>query len=150
LSELDPAHRADFDANARTLTDELDALDREFQQGLASCARPEFITTHAAFGYLADRYHLDQISVSGLSPEAEPSPARLAEVQREAREHQVTTIFYETLVSPAVAESLAGDLGLRTDVLDPIEGITDQSRGRDYVAVMRANLIALKTASGCR
>jgi len=150
LSELDPAHRADFDANARALADELDTLDREFAQGLASCARPEFVTTHAAFGYLAHRYHLTQISVSGLSPEAEPSPARLAEVQREARDHEITTIFYETLVSPAVAESLAGDLGLQTDVLDPIEGITDQSRGRDYVAVMRANLIALKAANGCR
>ena len=97
--------------------------------GLETCARREFITSHAAFGYLARHYRLEQIAISGLSPEAEPSPARIAEVQDEAREHRITTIFYETLVSPAVAESIAGDLGLRTDVLDPIEGITDQSRG---------------------
>jgi len=93
---------------------------------------------------------LTQIAISGLSPEAEPSPARIAAVQDEAREHKITTIFYETLVSPAVAESIAGDLGLRTDVLDPIEGITDQSRGSDYVAVMRSNLAALQKANECR
>ena len=122
--------RADFDANARALTDQLGTLDQEFRQGLSDCARREFVTTHAAFGYLARRYQLDQIGISGLSPEAEPSPARLAEVQQEAREHQITTIFYETLVSPAVAESLAGDLGLKTDVLDPIEGITASPAAR--------------------
>ena len=83
------------------------------------------------------RYDLTQIAISGLSPEAEPSPARIAEVQDEAREHEITTIFYETLVSPAVATSIAGDLGLKTDVLDPIEGITADSRGNDYLAVMR-------------
>ena len=150
LGEIEPAHRADFDANARALTDQLGALDQEFRQGLSNCARQEFVTTHAAFGYLARRYQLEQLPISGLSPEAEPSPARLAEIQQETREHQITTIFYETLVSPAVAESLAADLGLKTDVLDPIEGITDQSRGTDYVAVMQANLAALKKANECR
>ena len=89
-------------------------------------------------------------SISGLSPDAEPSPARIAEVQSEAREHDVTTIFYETLVSPAVARSIADDLGLTTDVLDPVEGITDASRGTDYLAVMRSNLAALERANGCR
>jgi len=150
LGEIEPAHRAEFDTNARALTDQLGALDQEFRQGLSNCARQEFVTTHAAFGYLARRYQLEQLPISGLSPEAEPSPARLAEMQQETREHQISTIFYETLVSPAVAESLAADLGLKTDVLDPIEGITDQSRGTDYVAVMQANLAALKQANECR
>ncbi len=150
LGEIDPSRRADFDANARALTDQLGTLDQDFRQGLSDCARREFVTTHAAFGYLARRYDLEQLAISGLSPEAEPSPTRLAEVQQEVREHQITTIFFETLVSPAVAESLASDLGLQTDVLDPIEGITDQSRGTDYVAVMRANLAALKKANECR
>jgi zinc transport system substrate-binding protein len=150
LGEIEPAHQADFDANARALTDQLGTLDQEFRQGLSNCARQEFVTTHAAFGYLARRYQLEQLPISGLSPESEPSPARLAEIQQETREHQITTIFYETLVSPAVAESLAADLGLQTDVLDPIEGITDQSRGTDYVAVMQANLAALKKANECR
>jgi zinc transport system substrate-binding protein len=116
---------------------------------LAHCVRTEFITTHAAFGYLAERYHLTQIGISGLSPDSEPSPARIAEVQRIARNHGLTTIFSETLVSPAVAQAVAGDLGLRTDVLDPVEGITNESRGQDYLSVMSANLAALRRAGEC-
>jgi zinc transport system substrate-binding protein len=150
LAEVDPAHRTEFEANLATLTAELTDLDRDFARGLETCVRREFVTSHAAFGYLARRYRLEQIAISGLAPESEPSPARVAEVQNEAREHQITTIFFETLVSPAVAESIAGDLGLRTDVLDPIEGLTDQSRGSDYVAVMRSNLEALRRANECR
>ena len=150
LVEADPAHRTDFEANLAALTADLTNLDHDFTLGLETCARREFITSHAAFGYLARHYRLEQIAIGGLSPEAEPSPARIAEVHDQAREHQITTIFYETLVSPAVAESIAGDLGLRTDVLDPIEGITDQSRGSDYVAVMRSNLAALQRANECR
>jgi zinc transport system substrate-binding protein len=150
LGAADPAHRADFDANLATLKADLSNLDRDFTQGLQTCARREFITSHAAFGYLATRYRLEQIAISGLSPEAEPSPARIAEVHEQARKHQITTIFYETLVSPAVARAIAGDLGLKTDVLDPVEGITDQSRGSDYVAVMRSNLEALRKANECR
>jgi zinc transport system substrate-binding protein len=149
LSALDPEHAEDFRTNAAALEAELTTLDEDFRTGLAGCERKEFITTHTAFGYLAKRYELSQIGITGLSPDAEPSPARIAEVQHEATEHGVTTIFYETLISPAIAEAIAGDLGLATDVLDPVEGITEASRGQDYVAVMRANLTALRKAGGC-
>ncbi|MFL6046023.1 MAG: metal ABC transporter solute-binding protein, Zn/Mn family [Propionibacteriaceae bacterium] len=149
LSTIDPDHAADYAHNAAALNKDLRRLDRSFRLGLADCVRTEFITTHAAFGYLAKRYHLTQIAISGLNPDSEPSPARIAEVQRLAREHGLTTIFSETLVSPAVAKAIAGDLGLGTDVLDPIEGITDQSRGNDYLSVMSANLAALRKAGGC-
>lgn len=150
LSALDAEHATDYAANAAALESELDALDEEYRSGLANCQRQDFITTHTAFGYLAGRYGLTQLGITGLSPDAEPSPARVAEVQREAREHGVTTIFHETLISPAIAESIAGDLGLTTDVLDPVEGITAASRGQDYLAVMRSNLAALQKANGCR
>jgi zinc transport system substrate-binding protein len=129
---------------------DLTALGDEYRAALGNCVRTEFITTHAAFGYLAKRYGLTQTGISGLSPDAEPSPARIAAVQAEARGHGVTTIFYETLVSPDVATSIAEDIGLRTDVLDPVEGITPESRGTDYLAVMRSNLTALTAANGCR
>jgi zinc transport system substrate-binding protein len=125
-------------------------LDGRFGIGLAHCRRTAFITTHAAFGYLAERYRLTQIGISGLSPDAEPSPARIAEVQRDARARGITTIFFETLVSPAVATSIAGDLHLQVDVLDPIEGIASTSKGNDYLSVMAANLTALRKANGCR
>lgn len=150
LAALDPDHREAYAANSARLTSDLTALDREFASGLDSCQRTHFVTQHAAFGYLARRYGLTQISISGLSPDTEPSPARIAAVQREARRVGATTIFYETLVSPSVAKSIAGDLKLRTDVLDPVEGITPQSKGQDYLAVMRANLTALSAAGGCR
>jgi zinc transport system substrate-binding protein len=150
LGAIDPDRAADYAANAKALETELNILDQEYTAGLEDCERTEFITSHEAFGYLAKRYGLTQIGISGLSPEAEPSPARIAEVQAKAKEHGITTIFYETLVSPDVAKSIAGDLGLKTDVLDPVEGITGDSRGTDYVAVMKSNLTALTAANGCR
>jgi zinc transport system substrate-binding protein len=150
LSAMDPAHLEDYRRGAKGLVADLTRLDRSFRAGLANCERREFITTHAAFGYLARAYDLQQVGINGLSPESEPSPARIAEVQQIAREDQITTIFYETLVSPAVATSIARDLGLRTDVLDPVEGISDSSRGSDYLAVMESNLTALRAANGCR
>ncbi len=150
LTALDPAHATDYAANATHLKTRLGTLDGAFRTGLASCQRHEFITQHAAFGYLARRYGLTQIAIGRLSPDTEPSPSRIAEVQQQATQLGVTTIFYETLVSPAVAQAIAGDLELKTDVLDPIEGITPESKGQDYVAVMKANLTSLKAANGCR
>jgi zinc transport system substrate-binding protein len=150
LSGIDPDQAADYRANGATLEAELKQLDASYAEGLKTCDRREFITSHAAFGYLAERYALTQIGISGLAPDAEPSPARIAAVQQEAKAHGVTTIFYETLVSPAVATSIAGDLGLSTDVLDPIEAVTAESRGDNYIAVMQSNLVALEKANGCR
>jgi len=150
LGAVDPEGAADYTANAKALETELTTLNQAYTDALQGCERTEFITSHQAFGYLAKRYGLTQIGISGLSPDAEPSPARIAEVQTEAKEHGITTIFYETLASPDVAKSIAGDLGLKTDVLDPLEGITADSRGTDYVAVMKSNLTALTAANGCR
>jgi zinc transport system substrate-binding protein len=147
LGQADPAHAADYTARARALHAELDALDAEFAAGLKTCQRRELVTSHSAFNYLAARYRLTQIGISGISPESEPSPQRLATVTAEAREHGATTIFFETLVSPKVAETIAREVGARTAVLDPLEGLTEA--GGDYFSVMRANLAALTTALGC-
>jgi zinc transport system substrate-binding protein len=147
LGKADPAHAADFTARAATLRTELTALDGEFTTGLAGCARRELVTSHTAFGYLASRYELTQIGITGIDPETEPSPQRLADVAAEAREHGTTTIFFETLVSPKVAETIAKEVGAKTAVLDPIEGLTDDSA--DYFSVMRANLTALKLGLEC-
>ena len=149
LIEARPAASQTFTANAATLIGELTALDTEFRTGLATCAIRPFVTSHAAFGYLAHAYNLEQIAVRGLEPDTEPTAARIAEVQRLATANHVTTIFFETLVSPVVSESIAADLGLVTDVLDPIEGITADSRGTDYLEVMGSNLTALRKANQC-
>ncbi|MDI6098225.1 metal ABC transporter substrate-binding protein [Actinoplanes sp. NEAU-A12] len=147
LGKADPAHAADFTARAAKLRAELTALDGEFTAGLTTCARRELVTSHTAFGYLADRYELTQIGITGIDPETEPSPQRLADVATEAKEHGTTTIFFETLVSPKVAETIAKEVGAQTAVLDPIEGLTDGSA--DYFSVMRANLAALKLGLEC-
>jgi zinc transport system substrate-binding protein len=150
LSQARPDASVAFQQRADALVKQLTALDGEFSTGLASCRLKVFVTSHAAFGYLAERYGLQQVGIAGLTPDAEPTPARLAEVQKIAQQQGVTTIFSETLASPALADALAKDLGLKTDVLDPLEGITSQSRGTDYPSVMRSNLSALRTANGCQ
>lgn len=149
LVEIAPQYADDFNANADALLADLAQLDADYTAGLANCERRTFVTSHAAFGYLANRYNLEQVGIRGLEPEVEPTAARIAEVQQIARDRGVTTIFFETLVSPVVAESIAGDLGLTTAVLDPLEGLTDASPGDDYLEVMRANLAALRQANGC-
>ncbi|GIF07445.1 metal ABC transporter substrate-binding protein [Actinoplanes siamensis] len=147
FGQADPAHAAGYRAHAATLHQQLTELDGEFRARLAGCARRELVTSHTAFHYLAARYQLTQVGITGVDPEAEPSPRRLAEVAAEARSHGTTTIFFETLVSPKVAETIAREVGARTAVLDPLEGLTDPDA--DYFSVMRANLAALTTALGC-
>ncbi|MFH9175506.1 metal ABC transporter substrate-binding protein [Streptomyces albogriseolus] len=150
FQKADPDHAADYRANTAALVKDLKTLDEKFRTGLANRKTDVFLTTHAAFGYLAERYGLTEEAISGLDPDTEPSGARVKELQKIAKEDGVTTVFYETLVSDKTAKTLAGDTGLRTDVLDPVEGITDHSRGEDYFQVMEANLTALRTALGAR
>ena len=124
-------------------------LDAELRAGLADCERRTIVTTHEAFGYLARRYGLEQVAVSGLSPEAEPDPRRLAELADLVRSRGLTTIFTEELASARVAETLAREAGVQTAVLHTIEGIEDEA-GDDYFSLMRTNLSALRTALACR
>jgi zinc transport system substrate-binding protein len=136
---------------AEELVAELRALDREFTDGLAECRRREIVTTHAAFGYLARRYRLEQIPITGLSPEVEPTPRELEEVVEHVREAKATTIFFETLVSPRLAETVARETGATTAVLNPLEGLSEDEleRGEDYLSVMRENLAALRKGLEC-
>ena len=159
---LDPTLYADIvlrigralgrDAPARALAGELQELDSELREGLSDCERREIVTSHAAFGYLAARYDLEQIAITGLSPEAEPSPAALRELVEEVRSHGATTVFLETLVSPRLAETVAREVGATTAVLNPLEGLSEREaeEGADYFSLMRANLDALREALGCR
>jgi zinc transport system substrate-binding protein len=149
LAAVDPGSAADYRRRAATLRRDLDALDTEYETGLKHCQRLEIVTSHEAFGYLADRYKLSQISINGLNPDEEPSAKRLADVSDLARAHGVTTIFFESLVSPKVADTLAREVGARTAVLDPIEGVEDRAQ-HDYLSVMRVNLAQLRTALDCR
>lgn len=148
LATTDPAHAADYKSGARTLTAKLTALDGEFQTGLKTCEQKTIVTSHAAFGYLADHYGLRQVSIAGIDPENEPSPRRLAELTKEIRQNGATTVFTETLVSPKVAQTLAREAGVKTATLDPVEGVAEGSRD-DYLSIMRQNLQTLRTALSC-
>ncbi|MFF8604776.1 metal ABC transporter substrate-binding protein [Streptomyces sp. NPDC015346] len=150
LEKADPAHAADYKKNTAALVKKLGDLDTAFKTGLKNTTTKTFITTHSAFGYLAERYGLDQEGISGMDPESEPSPARIKELQDIAKKDKVSTVFFETLASDKTAKTLATDTGLKTDVLDPLEGITDRSKGDDYIEVMRSNLAALQKALGAK
>jgi len=137
---------------AERLVARLHRFDREFRAGLADCARREIVTSHAAFGYLAQRYRLRQISVEGLSPEAEPAPRDLARVIARVRASGATTVFAEPLASPRIARTVSRETGATVAELDPLEGLTPRTlaRGADYFTVMHANLAALRKGLGCR
>lgn len=146
LAERAPDKAEAFRGRAAELRTELEALDDEMRSGLSTCTRKEIVTSHDAFGYLAAAYGLEQVSIAGLSPEDEASPKRLKEVAAFAKEHQVTTVFFEELVSPKVAESLAREVGAEAQVLSPLEGPPETG---DYLTAMRQNLDRLRTALDC-
>ncbi|MCX4732195.1 metal ABC transporter substrate-binding protein [Streptomyces sp. NBC_01363] len=150
LEKTDPAHAADYRKNTDALVTKLDGLNTAYANGLKNTATKTFITTHSAFGYLAERYGLTQEGIAGVDPEAEPSPARISEIHTVAEKNKVTTVFFETLASDRTASTLAKDTGLKTDVLDPLEGITGKSKGADYIEVMQSNLAALQKALGAK
>ncbi|WP_019145322.1 metal ABC transporter substrate-binding protein [Aeromicrobium massiliense] len=149
LSEVDPDHADAYAANAEAVTGQLTDLDQRFTTTLAKCERRTIVTSHAAFAYLAHKYDLEQISIAGIDPSNEPSAAQLAAISDEVKEEGVTTIFTERLVSPAVAETVARQTGAETAVLDPLEGLSDETSQETYLTIMDANLDALATANGC-
>jgi zinc transport system substrate-binding protein len=134
------------------MVSQLRELDQRYRRGLARCKRRQIVTSHAAFGYLARAYGLEQIPLTGLSPEAEPSAKAIERLVRQVEQDGATTVFFETLVSPKLAQTVAREAGAHTAVLDPIEGLTQDeiAGGADYFSVMRENLAALRKALGCR
>lgn len=151
LAKADPDNTAHYGAQAKAFTERLAALNDSFVQGLGQCARREIIVSHASFAYPSKRYRLSQMPVMGLSPESEPSPAQLAQIVRFARRHKAQYIFFETLVSPKLAETLAREVGAKTLVLNPLEGLTkdDEATGKGYITIMEDNLRHLRTALDC-
>ncbi|WP_235531519.1 metal ABC transporter solute-binding protein, Zn/Mn family [Phycicoccus sp. Soil748] len=149
LGRRDPAHAAEYTSNAKAFRATMTTLDRQFRSGLEQCRVKDLVTAHAAFGYLARAYGLTQQSITGLTPDAEPSPAALADITDRIRRSGAATVYAETLVSEDVARTLARETGARLAVLDPLEGITTASAGRDYPSVMRANLATLEAGQEC-
>ena len=148
LIAIDPARSDLYTANTAALVAEMEALDQEFTTGLANCEQKEIVTSHESFGYLANAYGFEQHGIAGLSPDTEPSPARLVEISEMVKVEGITTIYYETLVSPAIAETVANETGATTAVLDPLEGLVEGSTDT-FITVMQANLQALIKGQTC-
>jgi zinc transport system substrate-binding protein len=152
LARVDPAGAEGYAARAKAFAEALATLDGRFETGLRDCARREVVVAHAAFGYLGRRYHLEQVPVMGLAPESEPSPAALAAIVRLARQRKVRAIFFEPLVSRRLADTLALEVGARSLVLNPIEGLTREEAAahKGYLDLMSANLDSLREGLDCR
>jgi zinc transport system substrate-binding protein len=147
LSKVDAANARTYRKNADALILEINDLDDDFSNGLSRCDRRKIVTTHEAFGHLADRFNLEQVGIAGIDPEQEPSARRLDEVAKIVEAEDITTIFFEALLPEDLAETVAEETGAETAVLDPLESPPETG---DYVSAMRANLAALRTAMGCR
>lgn len=152
LSERDPAHKVEYETQGNEFRVKLQALDALYRSSLANCRLDTAVTSHNAFAYLAERYGFLTLAVSGLSPEAEASPRHLAEIATAVKAKGINHIFFETLVSPKVAETLAQEVGAETLVFNPIEGLTEEERlaGVDYLAIMNTNLHNLTIALQCQ
>ncbi|WP_255298611.1 metal ABC transporter substrate-binding protein [Brevibacillus dissolubilis] len=148
LIKLDAAHKADYEQNYTKLAADLDALDQEFKDMAAKAPKKEFMVAHSAFTYLAHRYGLEQVSISGISPADEPSPAEMKELVEHVKEHKISYVMFETLVSPKVAEVIAREANVKTATLNPLEGLTveEEKAGKDYLSIMRENMETLRTA----
>jgi zinc transport system substrate-binding protein len=152
LAKADPANKEFFEKQADGYKAKLVALDQDFKSGLATCQTRDVISSHEAFGYLAKRYNLNVSAIAGISTEEEPSAAKLADLANLIRDKHIKYVFFETLTSPALADTLARETGAKTAVFDPIEGLSDedQQKGKDYVHVQRDNLGQLRTALACQ
>lgn len=146
LAATDPDHAQDYRTNAARLDEELGALNQQWTRATTDCTTRTMVVSHEAFGYLADRYGFDQKGISGLSPETEPSAAAIADLTRFVQDNGVTTVYSETLVDPAVAETIAAEAGVDTATLDPLEGPPAEG---DYLTAMRANLETLALGQSC-
>ncbi len=152
LIEIDPTHTEQYQQRTNQYLEKLHQLDQEFVTGLANCQQHEIVTSHAAFGYLAEQYHLGVIAIAGLSPDAEPSPQRLAEIVQQVKKQHIQYIFFETLVSPTLANTIATETGAKTVVFNPLEGLSDADmmKGKEYISVQQENLQNLRLALSCQ
>lgn len=151
LIRLDPKNEAYYNSNLSIIKTKLINLDAKYKKELNNCKQKNIITAHAAFGYLSQAYDLKQVSIAGLSPEEEPSTQQLAEVVKFSRENEIKYIFFESLASPKLTETLAKEVGAQTLVLNPIEGLSEEEidQGKNYLTEMEKNLENLKIALEC-
>ena len=147
LSKADPAHKTEYQKRGQEVSTKLQNIAAEYETGLKNCQVHTLVTTHPAFGYITDRYHLTQEGISGIDEDTEPSPARLKEIAELTKNSGATTIFFADTSNPKIAQVLAGDLGLKTQV---IYTMASTPQGKDYLQMQKDNLQALRSGLGCQ
>lgn len=152
LIKADPKNKPYYESRATNYKQKLSNLDQKFKYGLANCQNHTVITSHNAFGYLAKEYNFSVLPISGLSPNEEPSPKKLAEISDFARKNNVKYIFFEILVSPKLSQTIANEVGAKTLVFNPLEGLTKSqvAAGKGYISIQKQNLKSLKIALNCK
>ena len=152
FEKIDPKDSVYFQANAQKLNNDLDGLNTEYSHAFTNCAQTDFITSHAAFGYLGAQYGINQIPISGVSPDEEPSTQKLVEITNLVKAKNIKVIFFESLISPKLSDTIAHEAGAKAMVLDPIEGVTKDglATGQNYLTIMRQNLNNLQIALQCQ
>ena len=148
LSSADPKNRAYYEENYNALALRLDELDQAYESNLSGFTDKKIVVSHEAYGYICARYGIDQIGISGLTPDSEPDAKTMSEIVNLVKEDHITTVFYEELVSPKVAKQIANETGAKAEVLSPIEGLSDEDiqAGENYFTKMYSNLEKLKVA----
>ena len=148
LIKVDPENKNYYEDNYKKQAAKCDELDQLYKKELAKVSKRELVVAHEAFGYLCHAYDLEQMGIEGLSADDEPDPKQMSEVIEFAKKHKVKTIFFEELVSPKVAKTIAKETGASAKKLDPLEGLSNKriKAGEDYFSVMKQNLSAIKEA----
>lgn len=146
LGEKYPDKKEIFTKNADAYIKKLEALDQKYSEELKNATNRTFVTQHAAFAYLANQYNLEQVAISGVSPDQEPTPSRLAELKEFVKKNNIKVIYFEENTSSKVAETLSNETGVKLEVLNPLESLTNEQikAGENYISVMEKNLEALK------
>ncbi|WP_067838122.1 metal ABC transporter solute-binding protein, Zn/Mn family [Amphibacillus sediminis] len=146
LIKADPEGRDIYEENAEAFNAELQALHEEYEAAFEGAEKRAFVVQHQAFGYLAHRYHLEQIAIGGLSTEVEPSPSRIAEIGNIVEENNVPVIYYQQGANSSIAQTVASETGTETAVLHDLESLSEELQADDlgYLGAMRKNLEALQ------
>lgn len=148
LVKADEKNKDYYEENFKKFDNDLKALDDEFSSEISKLPNKTVVVQHEAYGYMMRDYGLKQKGIQGLSPDSEPDPSRMKEIVNFAKANNVKVIFFEELISPKVAQTIAKEVGAEAKVLNPVEGLTKEQldKGEDYISVMKQNLQELKNA----
>jgi len=151
LIQADPEGRSYYENNTNIYLEKLDELDSELRNTMKTCKKRDILITHATLGYFCKEYNCTQIPIEGINPEAEPSPADIVKIIEQAKERNITAVFFESLINPKSAQTIAQEIKGTVASFNSVHGLTEeeQKQGKDYLSLMRENIANIKEALQC-